>query len=199
MAHTVELKEEVYQNIREMCLDYYRNGCRDIFRMQQEIMDLPEIPMHYPYHHYIVPAVLLTAAAVCSDKTEEELEEELRTAEERAKNILGGFCGFYGTCGAAVGVGIFHSIYTKSTPVSRETWALCNRTTADALYAISEVEGPRCCKRVSFQALYQAAESMKNNLGLDVIVEENVKCHYSHRNIDCKGQLCPYFPGEDAV
>ena len=193
MAHNIVLKEEVYQLITEKCLQFYREGRRDIFGMQQEVMDLPEIPMHYPYHHYIVPAVLLTAADVYKGKTEDVLRTELAAAEERAKNVLGGFCGFYGTCGAAVGVGIFFSVFTNSSPVSKDNWAACNRATADALHRISEIEGPRCCKRVSFQALYSAAESMKEKLQIEVEVDENVTCHYSHRNLDCKGTECPFF------
>ena len=193
MAHQIILKEEVYQKIKEKCLSFYGEKRKDIFAMQQEIMDFPEIPMHYPYHHFIIPAVLLTAADVCAGQSEETLRMQLETAEERAKNVLGGFCGFYGTCGAAVGTGIFFSIYTNTSPVSNDNWAMCNRATADALHAISEVEGPRCCKRVSFQALYSAAESMKKNLNIEVTVDENVKCHYSHRNLDCRREACPFF------
>jgi hypothetical protein len=117
MAHQIILKEEVYQKIKEKCLSFYGEKRKDIFAMQQEIMDFPEIPMHYPYHHFIIPAVLLTAADVCAGQSEETLRMQLETAEERAKNVLGGFCGFYGTCGAAVGTGIFFSIYTNTSPV----------------------------------------------------------------------------------
>ena len=170
MAHNIVLKEEVYQLITEKCLQFYREGRRDIFGMQQEVMDLPEI-----------------------GKTEDVLRTELAAAEERAKNVLGGFCGFYGTCGAAVGVGIFFSVFTNSSPVSKDNWAACNRATADALHRISEIEGPRCCKRVSFQALYSAAESMKEKLQIEVEVDDNVTCHYSHRNLDCKRTECPFF------
>lgn len=197
MAHQIILKEEVYQKIKEKCLSFYGEKRKDIFAMQQEIMDFPEIPMHYPYHHFILPAVLLTAADVCAGQSEETLRAQLESAEERARNVLGGFCGFYGTCGAAVGVGIFFSVYSDTTPVSKDSWAMCNRATADALHAISEVEGPRCCKRFSFQALYSAAESMKKNLNIEVTVDNDVICHYSHRNLDCKRTECPFF-GERA-
>ena len=102
MAHQIILKEEVYQKIKEKCLSFYGEKRKDIFAMQQEIMDFPEIPMHYPYHHFILPAVLLTAADVCAGQSEETLRAQLESAEERARNVLGGFCGFYRTCGAPV-------------------------------------------------------------------------------------------------
>lgn len=196
MAHEVELKECTFDHIKEKCIRFFGDGCTDVFLMQQEIMDLPDIPMHYPYHHFIVPAVLLTAADVKAGKSEEILKEELDTACERAKNVLGGFCGFYGACGAGVGVGIFYSVFTGTTPVAERTWAECNRATADALQRISEISGPRCCKRCSFQALFSAAETIKNNLGIEIRTDPDVKCHYSSRNLDCKGHDCPFFPGE---
>jgi hypothetical protein len=30
----------------------------------EAMMDLSFVPMHYPYHHYILPAALLTASAI---------------------------------------------------------------------------------------------------------------------------------------
>ena len=39
----------------------------------------------------------------------------------RATDIKGGFCGFYGNCGAAVGTGIYVSIITGATPLTRES------------------------------------------------------------------------------
>ena len=98
MAHQIILKEEVYQKIKEKCLSFYGEKRKDIFAMQQEIMDFPEIPMHYPYHHFILPAVLLTAADVCAGQSEETLRAQLESAEERARNVLGGFCGFSAVC-----------------------------------------------------------------------------------------------------
>ena len=45
MAHEIVLKEEVYQKIKGKCLSFYGEKRKDIFAMQQEIMDLPEIPI----------------------------------------------------------------------------------------------------------------------------------------------------------
>ena len=63
-------------------------------------------------------------------------------AEKRAKNVLPAFCGFYGACGAAIGVGIFMSIYTGTTPLTKDTWKLCNMSTADALKEMAKIGGP---------------------------------------------------------
>ena len=71
----------------------------------------------------------------------------------RARNVLPAFCGLYGACGAAVGCGIFMSVYTGTTPLSKDTWSLCNYATAGALSEMAKLGGPRCCKRNTFAAL----------------------------------------------
>ena len=37
-----------------------------VFSLCENIMDDPKLPMHCPYHHYLIPAVLLTAASKIS-------------------------------------------------------------------------------------------------------------------------------------
>ena len=56
-------------------------------------------------------------------RNEPELKEKkIEDARKRAVNVLGGFCGFYGACGAAVGTGIFISVITEANPLSRDEW-----------------------------------------------------------------------------
>ena len=40
-----------------------------VFSLCENIMDDPKLPMHCPYHHYLIPAVLLTAASKISGET----------------------------------------------------------------------------------------------------------------------------------
>ena len=72
-----------------------------VFSLCESIMDDPKLPMHCPYHHYLIPAVLLTAASKISGETEEMLQKRLKTARERAGTVPGGCCGQFGCCGAA--------------------------------------------------------------------------------------------------
>lgn len=72
----------------ETCFDgyaYITEECLGVFRMDKpivpaklavQIMKHPEFPMHYPYHHYLVSAVMLTAVY----RLRSEAEEALRTA-----------------------------------------------------------------------------------------------------------------------
>ena len=66
-----------------------------------DLMRSPAIKMHGPEHHYLVPAVLLTVYYNKTNQNDEK-ERKLRVARQRAENVLGGFCGFYGACGIYV-------------------------------------------------------------------------------------------------
>ncbi len=62
-----------------------------VFSLCENIMDDPKLPMHCPYHHYLIPAVLLTAASRISGETEEMLQKRLKTARsapERCRGLL---------------------------------------------------------------------------------------------------------------
>ena len=63
------------------------------------LMDTPGVPMHYPYHHFITPAALLTLAAMERGTGADTLSAQLSLAEERARTVPGGFCGNCGACG----------------------------------------------------------------------------------------------------
>ncbi len=88
--------------------------------MAIKLMNSPKIKMHGPEHHFLVPAVLL-AAYYNLDAVEhispEDKAEIINKARQRAEIVPGGFCGFYGSCGAAIGTGIFINLLTKATPI----------------------------------------------------------------------------------
>ena len=130
------------------------------------LMNHPEIKMHGPEHHFLVPAVLLAAYYNAAGDREKK-GGAIKKARQRSEHVLGGFCGFYGDCGAAVGTGIFVSVLTGATPLSRNEWRLSNLMTAKSLLDIALHGGPRCCKRNSFLALLQAVGYIQGTSGLD--------------------------------
>lgn len=181
--------------IESACLLAHDRGTpRSAFELAQLIMDEPELPMHCPYHHYLIPAVLLTAAGISQGSDRESLKKQLLTARERAGAIPGGYCGQFGCCGAAMGAGIFYCIMTKMTPLAKKGWAAGNEITARCLSAIASVEGPRCCKRVTYLTLMEAAAAAKELLGLDLGEMPRFSCHHHSRSRDCKKDECPFFP-----
>jgi hypothetical protein len=115
-----------------------------------------------------------------------EKEKKIKLARKRAENVLGGFCGFYGDCGAAVGTGIFISVLTGSTPLSVKEWGLSNLMTAKSLFTIANAGGPRCCKRNSFLAIQEAVSFVKDQFGVELPYDASaLKCRFHPLNKEC--------------
>ncbi len=162
-----------------------------VFRLLQS----PHLPMHCPQHHYLIPAAMLTAACKVQARSLEKLRDDLIEAMMRAKNVLPAFCGLYGSCGTAVGLGIYTSILLDSDQYSTHNWALSNRIVGQCLLKISEIDGPRCCKRNSYIALQVGEVFSKEVLHLDLGTTERIQCIFHERNgSECKKQACPFFP-----
>jgi hypothetical protein len=142
----------------------------------------------------LVPAVLLTAYYnVTGDDGNKE--KKLRQARKRGENVLGGFCGFYGACGAGVGTGIFVSLLTDSTPLSEDGWRLSNLMTAQSLEEIACHGGPRCCKRDTFLALQSAQAFLEENFDVSLPISEPIMCTFSDMNKQCLEGACPFYSG----
>ncbi len=159
------------------------------------IMGNPKIKMHGPEHHFLVPAVLLTAYY---NKTNNNalLHEKLQVAKERASIIPGGFCGFCGNCGAGVGTGIFMSLILDSTPLANQEWKLCNLMTSQSLKQIADNGGPRCCKRDTFLALETAIDFVAEHLN-EKLDKPPITCSFFKQNKECRKTECKYFPAPD--
>ncbi|MGO9310970.1 MAG: DUF5714 domain-containing protein [Spirochaetia bacterium] len=151
------------------------------------------LKMHGPEHHFLVPAVLLAARGNAACRPREETAALIAKARSRAGEVKGGSCGFNGNCGAAVGTGIFVSLVTGATPLSRAEWRLANLMTSESLRAIAERGGPRCCKRDVFLALREAAAFLNTQMGLTLPSEEPVVCEFSALNRECLKDACPFF------
>lgn len=161
-------------------------------RIAAEMMKEPFVNMHGPEHHYIVPAAML--AAYGNLTAGGNLEARLARAKQRAKAVPGGICGRWGSCGAAIGVGIFFSIVTEATPLSEESWGTANLATSRCLAQIARYGGPRCCKRDARLALEEGVVLAKELLGVEMETGEKTKCGYFNKNEQCKKFDCPYYP-----
>ena len=155
------------------------------------LMKSPTVKMHSPEHNYLVPTVLLTAFYNKQGQPEEKIKK-LRIARKRAKNVLGGFCGFYGACGAGVGTGIFINLITDSTPLSTETWGLANKMTSESPACIAELGGPRCCNRDTFLALKSASKFVQEHFSMTLPISDPLLYDFSHLNRECLLAECPF-------
>lgn len=159
--------------------------------MALDLMKHPSVNMHGPEHHYLVPAVL-TTAFVIKNSNQEILVKLLKEAQKRSRNILGGFCGFYGACGAGVGCGIYASLILQASPLSENEWGLCNLMTSKALESISKPGGPRCCKRDTFLAIESAISFTKEYLNTDLDAYPDLICTFSSLNKECLIDKCKF-------
>jgi hypothetical protein len=155
----------------------------------EKVLSHPAVPMHGPEHHAIVPAVLIAAIKNSGYPVPEGAIEK---AIERGAKVPGGWCGLYGACGAAIGVGIAVSVLTGATPLTGRERSLAIEATTRAMERIVD-EGPRCCKRSSRNALEAARDFFREKMGIILKKCEPVSCTYSARNRECVRDACPYY------
>jgi len=162
----------------------------DPIEILEKVMAHPAVPMHGPEHHAMVPAIIVAAVKNAGYPVPEGAVEK---ALERGSKVPGGWCGFYGVCGAAIGVGTAVSVITGATPLTGRTRSLANEATIFALSKMIDGE-PRCCKRASRKALEAAVEFLKNKMGINLVANHDIKCGYVHRNRECIKEACAYYP-----
>lgn len=192
-----EPNQEIYDELDKICIKTAEEKEHlTIHEMLMRLMDMEGMPMHCPYHHYIIPAAMLTQAAVSETRTMDELNEWLAKAQERAKTVPAGFCGECGNCGAATGIGIFLSVHEGTTPKSVTDWQWANYITGLCLQKISEFPGPRCCKRTAFIAVETGVPYVNEKCGTDFTISEEHICKYHNINAECIEKECPYYREE---
>lgn len=170
-----------------------RSESTNPFEIIEPLFYHPAIKLHGPEHHYLVPAALITAYYNATGQ-KELLPQKLNEAYKRSKKILGGFCGFYGNCGAGVGTGIFISLITEATPLSANEWQKSNMITSKALYDIAINGGPRCCKRNTILAVYKAVEFVEEHFHVQLPLPDHYQCNFHKLNGQCRKEECLYFP-----
>ncbi len=165
---------------------------RNPVEVLERMMSQPFCHMHGPEHHVLVGAALLTAYNNClPDTAKLDMESALVEVVERGRQVPGGACGYMGACGASISTGIFMSVVTRNTPLSTDTWRLCNLMTARALEQVALNGGPRCCKRDSYLSILTAVDFVKENLGVEM-EKTKVRCSRSQFNNQCIGKKCPF-------
>lgn len=166
-----------------------KSASRNPLIILDELMRQPFCHMHGPEHHVLVGAALLAAYKNAGGAV--DLESALPEMFARGRQVPGGTCGFWGACGAGISSGIFAAIVTESDPLKEIPWGLSNRMTAEALFEIGSIGGPRCCKRDSYLALQAAVDFARRHLGVEMETAPIV-CGYSAQNPQCIGDRCPF-------
>ncbi|MFC1901193.1 DUF5714 domain-containing protein [Chloroflexota bacterium] len=179
-------RKEALDILREVLNSTTSTAPTDILEI---VMAHHSVPMHGPEHHIMVPAIIITAVKNAGYPVPEEALEKAIT---RGSEVPGGWCGFHGACGAALGVGSAVSILTNATPLTGKTRALANEATAYALTALID-GGPRCCKRASRKALEAAIDFLHDRMDIVLDKGQEITCNYTDRNKECIFTECSYY------
>lgn len=180
---------DVISFIKKKCTEY--SGNRPL-ELAVEIMNNPIIRMHGGEHHFLTPSVLLTVfnnlTKKFADKAEKLDELEKYIAHNAPKS-----CSLEaGTCGAAIGAGVFFINFLQDNFVPEVLDRLSEYIRQESIRQIDEIGLSRCCKRDTYISLEVTSKVLRDNLDLDIIISEP-KCTFSLRNKSCGMEECPFY------
>ncbi len=180
--------EERVNKIIEACNQEKSKNPIEIFN---NIAHREFVRIHGPEHHILDGAALLTAFHNAGGDI--DLPESLSELMKRGLQMPGAICGMWGVCGAVSSMGAALSIIDGTGPLSTDaSWGKHMEFTSVALYSLSQVGGPRCCKRDAYLSFQKAIEYINENY--DVKLESSsIECQFSEKNAQCIKEKCPFF------
>ncbi|MDP3696055.1 MAG: DUF5714 domain-containing protein [Desulfocapsaceae bacterium] len=161
---------------------------QDLIRLLTIIRSHPSIPMHGPEHHAMIPGILLACYRNCGGKIG---PQEILTAIHRGADVPGGVCGFWGACGAAIGIGIGVATIFAATPLTPGPRQLAQEFSGRILTALASRKGGRCCQRETYIALSETARLSTELLSVSLQAEATLHCDQYLKNKECIGKQCP--------
>lgn len=175
--------------IKQVCLDY--TGI-DAIELAIKIMNAPIIRMHGAEHHFHTPAVMTT---IVHNKTNEfpDLKKTLDQLDIKIQNEAPKQCSLVaGTCGAAIGSGIFLQMYLQNKVPEKLILEHSYFVKNESIRQIDEIGLSRCCKRDTYISLRVTSKFLNDNFNLGLNISEP-KCTFSLRNKSCGREECPFY------
>ena len=180
--------KERAKKIVEACLQEKSKNLLDIF---YNIAHMDFVRIHGPEHHVLDGAALLTAYYNAGGKM--ELQTSLHELMKRGLQMPGATCGMWGVCGAVSSIGAALSIIDGTGPLSLDSsWGKHMEFTSKALCSLSQVGGPRCCKRDAFLSFQKAIEYINENYNVE-LESSRIECCFSEKNEQCIKERCPFY------
>lgn len=184
--------EERAKKIAEACLQEKSCDPVEIFR---HIAQSDAVRIHGPEHHVLDGAALLTAFYNAGGSI--DLPAALEEMVKRGLQMPGATCGLWGVCGAVSSMGAALSIIDGTGPLSADdSWGKHMAFTSAALQSLSQVGGPRCCKRDAFLSFQRAVDYINENYGVPVECGP-IRCCFSEKNEQCIAGRCPFYTGKE--
>lgn len=180
--------QERGRKIIEACLREKSKNPIDIFN---NIAHMDYIRIHGPEHHVLDGAALLTAFYNAGGNI--DLPGSLDELMKRGLEMPGATCGMWGICGAVSSMGAALSIIDGTGPLSTDaSWGKHMEFTSKALHGLSQVGGPRCCKRDAFLSFQKAIQYINENYDVE-LPYSRIECGFSDKNAQCIKEKCPFY------
>lgn len=180
--------EDKAKKIIEACLREKSKNPIEIFK---NIAKSDFVRIHGPEHHVLDGAALLTAFYNASGKI--DLQNSLQELMKRGLQMPGAICGMWGVCGAVSSMGAALSIIDGTSPLSTDfSWGKHMEFTSKALHSLSQVGGPRCCKRDAFLSFQNVIQYINENYDVE-LESSSIECGFSEKNEQCIKERCPFY------
>lgn len=179
--------KEVMKKIREEIPNIKLKNPVDI---GEHIMAKCGISGHTP-HTISAISFLLAVKNTTGKLTDEQIEEGLK----RSYEIPAGWCGYFGACGAGIGIGVAFSIILGATPSSDKERSVANYATACCLKQIAKLGGPCCCVGSVRASLKESVILAEKYLALKFPPQSRAKNHCWATNLqpNCKKEKCIFY------
>ena len=182
---------EKYKLIKE---EIIKSQSKSPIEIAKTVMHKEFINIHGPEHHYLDGASFLVAFKNALGTI--DLEKALDMLAERTIKMPGAMCGFWGICGSVSSIGAALSIIHEVTPLSSSNYYKDNMEyTSSVIKKMSEIGGPRCCKRNAFISISTAVKFVNEKYGVKMDLD-SIKCEFTPLNKQCIGINCPFFKGD---
>lgn len=179
--------EEKYALIKEELL---KTKSKDPVLIAEDIMKLGFVNMHGPEHHFLDGGAFMSA--MHNAGVEFTLSEKLDELANRTFKMPGAMCGYWGICGSTASIGAVLSIIHNVGPLSNSTYYSDDMEyTSSVIKRMSEIGGPRCCKRNAFLSLSIAVDFVNKKYGIK-LDSSPIVCGFSSKNNDCLKERCPF-------
>lgn len=169
---------------------------KDPVKIALLLMKHPSVKIFGDEHHALVSCSLLAAVGNVLAGSEKEFNKNsaIERAIKRIEKFGYGSCGSMGVCGAAAGVGVAVSVFTKATYMSDAERSEAMNAVSEALRQIASLGGPRCCKASTYISVQVGAEVFRNHLGVKLPRSDFPRpCIFIKKNKDCLLERCPYY------
>ena len=179
--------DEKYKLIKEEVL---KNKSKNPIEIVKSIMHKDFVNIHGPEHHFLDGASFMVAYK--NSGGDIDIIKAIDVLAERTIKMPGAMCGYWGMCGSVASVAAVLAIIHEVSPLSSSAYYAENMEfTSSVINKMSEIGGPRCCKRNAFLSLSSGVRFVKEKYGVEMELDE-IECEFSSWNKQCIETRCPF-------